>query len=80
MIGKLRKTKRRPPPHLRLDVLDDGVRSSAKWAFVVAVFHQRDQRLVRTAHVIALGINRHRQVDDGLGGAEQGAGPQRFGQ
>jgi len=39
-----------------------------------------DAAQVRTAHVIALGINRHRQVDDGLGGAEQGAGPQRFGQ
>jgi Alpha amylase, catalytic domain len=49
-------------------------------ALVVAVFDQRDQRLVSAAHVIALGIDRDCQVDDGLGGAKQGACPQRFGQ
>ena len=78
--------ERQVPPHVPQvtivgqQLADHRLGQAAERALVVAVFHQRDQRLVRTAHVIALGINRHRQVDDGLGGAEQGAGPQRFGQ
>ena len=33
-------------------------------AFEVAIFHERDRRAVRAAHVIALRVDRHGEVDD----------------
>src|SRR5260370_25665923 len=49
-------------PHLRLDVLDDRVRSSAKWAFVVAVFHQRDWCVSSSLDVVSVRYNGYGQV------------------
>jgi len=53
---------------------------AAVGALEVAVLHERDRCPVRAAHVIALRVDGHRQVDDGVGGAEQRAGAQPFGQ
>src|SRR5258708_35110934 len=41
-------------PHLRLDVLDDGVGGAAIGAFVVAVFHQRDRCAIRSLDVVSI--------------------------
>src|SRR5262249_20822332 len=47
--------------------------------FEVAVFHQGDRRVAGAAHVIVVGIDGHREIDDGVGGAQQRAGPPRLG-
>src|SRR5438876_9021890 len=49
-------------PHLRLDVFDDRVRSSAKWAFIVAVFHQRDRRVSPSLDVVSVRRDGHSEV------------------
>src|SRR5216683_8008908 len=49
-------------PHLRLDFLDDGVRSSAIGSFVVAVFHQRDRCGIRALDVVSVRRDGHGQL------------------
>src|SRR6266852_3486959 len=46
-------------PHLRLDVLDDGVCSSAIGAFVVAVFHQGDWCVSPSLDVVSVRRDGH---------------------
>jgi len=46
-----------------LDFLDDGIGPPAMWAFVVAVFHERDGCVGRTLRVVAF-TDRHRQTRD----------------
>src|SRR5713226_7931472 len=49
-------------PHLRLDVLDDGVRSSAIGAFVVAVFHQRNRCVSPSLDVVSVRYDGYGQL------------------
>src|SRR6185437_16605780 len=78
--------EREVPPHVAQipvvgqQLADYRFGPAAVGAFEVTVLHERDRRLVRATHVVALWVDRDRQIDDGVGGAEQRTGAQPFGQ
>ena len=59
---------------------DDRLGPAAVGALEVAVLDQRDRRLGRAADVVALGVDRHGEVDQRLRAAEQGPDPRLPGQ
>ena len=58
------------------ELADDRLRLAAVGALEVAVLDDRDRRVERPADVVALRIDVDVEVDERLGGAEQGADPQ----
>ena len=58
---------------------DDRLGPAAVRALEVAVLDDRDRRVGRAADVVALGVDRHGEVDEQLGRAEQRADPQPAG-
>ncbi len=61
----------------REQLADHRLRLPAVRALEVAVFEQRDRRIVRPAHVVALVVDRLGEVDDRLRSAEERAEPHR---
>jgi hypothetical protein len=59
----------------REELADHGLGLAAVRAFEVPVLDERYRRLGRAAHVVKLGIDRHGQVNDRLGAAEQRTEP-----
>ena len=58
------------------ELADHRLGLAAVRALEVAVLDERDRRLGRAAHVVQLGIDRHSQINDRLGAAEQRTEPQ----
>ncbi|GAA3712669.1 hypothetical protein GCM10023082_08040 [Streptomyces tremellae] len=79
--------ERQVPPHVA-DVVaevgeqgaDGGLRAPAVGAFEVAVLDDGDGGVVRPAHLVASGVDGHREVDQGFRAAEQGPAALRLGE
>ena len=74
--------QRQVPPHVAdvvaevgEELANDGLGLPAVGALEVAVLDQGHERVARPAHVVALGIDRHRQVDERIGRSDQRAQP-----